>query len=74
MTAGVWMVPLVLMAAVVFLWATAWFEDHVAPRDFDPQLPTMKAADAVIADTAVDHQSALDLEDHLANTLDRPAA
>jgi hypothetical protein len=35
MTLGVWMVPLVLLDAVVLLWASARFEGHFAPRDSD---------------------------------------
>jgi hypothetical protein len=54
MTAGVWMVPVVLLAAVVFLWASAWFESHVAPRDSHPQLPTLQAVDTAFVDTAPD--------------------
>jgi hypothetical protein len=50
MTPGVWIVPLVIVALVVFLWASTWLEDHVAPPGYDPELPTLEGADTAFAD------------------------
>ncbi len=54
MTPGVWIVPLVLLTAVVFLWVSAWFESHVAPREPHSELLTLQAVDTVLVDTAPD--------------------
>lgn len=52
MTPHVWMVPAVLFAAVVSLWASAWFETRVAPRESHPQLRTLPDVDTALVDTA----------------------
>lgn len=57
MTLGVWLVPLVLLAAIVLLWASAWFEGYVAPRENNPQLRSLERLETVIADTATDNTS-----------------
>ena len=73
MTVGVWMVPVVLAAAVAFVWAAVWFEGLVAPPGYVPAGRTLEAADAGLSDTAVSPQflgvaGQLDAEPH------RPAA
>lgn len=73
MTLGVWMVPLALLAAGVLLWASTWFESHVAPREYDPQLRAVEAVDTALVDTAADHPS-LGVDGHLAGEPAQPAA
>jgi hypothetical protein len=51
MTVGVWLVPVALLAASVFLWASAWFEAHVLPPDSNAEGHQVEAADASFADT-----------------------
>ena len=54
MTVGVWMVPVVLAAAVLLLWAAAWLEGLAAPPGNG--FATLEAADAGFSDTAVSPQ------------------
>lgn len=56
MTVGVWMVPVALAAAVVFLWAATWFEGLVAPPGYGPAGRTLETADAGFSDPAVSPQ------------------
>jgi hypothetical protein len=70
-TLGVWMVPLVLLAAVVLLWVSAWFEGRVAPRESDAQSRTLETVTAFV--DAADHTS-LGMDGDLVAEPTRPAA
>ena len=52
MSVAVWMVPVVLAALVVFLWAAAWLEGLVAPLGYEPEIRTIMSADTAFTDTA----------------------
>ena len=73
MTLGVWIVPLVLVAAVLFLWASAWFENHIAPLHYGHELRNLEAVDTPLAGPAAT-QTSLRMDDHLAVEPDRSAA
>ncbi len=45
MTYGVWLLPIVLVAAVVFLWAAAWFEALLFPPDHDAETHHLEVGD-----------------------------
>lgn len=57
MTVGVWMVPFVLLAGVVLLWSSAWFEGIVAPQNRNPRLSALDKIDTAFVDTAADRTS-----------------
>lgn len=73
MTVGVWMVPVVLAAAVVFLWAAVWFEGLVAPPGYGSEGRALDAVDAGYPDTAVSSQL-LGVVGQLDTEPNRPAA
>lgn len=52
MTLGVWLVPVVLLAVIMLLWASAWFEGYVAPREHDRQLRPLEELETAISDAA----------------------
>jgi hypothetical protein len=51
MTVGVWLVPVALVAAGVFLWASAWFEAHVLPPHSNTEAHQVETGNASFADT-----------------------
>jgi hypothetical protein len=44
-TLGVWVVPIVLVAMVLMLWASVWFEGRFAPIGDNSDLRTLESVD-----------------------------
>jgi hypothetical protein len=71
-TPGVWMVPVALVATVLLVWASVWFEGRVAPIG-DRPLRTLKAVDIGHADTDTG-QALVGIDRHRGSEPDRSAA